>query len=50
MELVNFKVEELNTSELGEKNGGVIIEAFTIIGGLYCAGYACGQAYYYYTH
>ncbi len=50
METVNYNVIELNEVELSENNGGLLMEALAVIGGVYAAGYACGQAYYYYTH
>lgn len=53
MELQNYKVEELTVTETTETEGGfldILLSAVALTGAIYGAGYACGEAYYYYTH
>lgn len=53
MKNIELNLEELNSFELNETNGGILellLAACALGGAVYGAGYACGQAYYYYTH
>lgn len=56
METYNLNLKQLNKKELIEIEGGLIDPVTAIsfamaVGSfIYGAGYACGQAYYYYTH
>ena len=53
METVNFEFELLTQTELENIDGGMLgtlVAAAALWGALYAAGYACGQAYYHYTH
>ena len=53
MKKLETKLIELNSSELIEINGGIfeiLLGACALGAAVYGAGYACGQAYYHYTH
>ena len=53
METFELNLVELNSKEIQQTEGGfldILLAGIAVYGAVYAAGYACGQAYYHYTH